>query len=296
MADQAEIEQLIDSLEDLASEIEGRGGKWKDVWDEIRRTGQAFKGSSFPSAEDREAAWNRFQSVIGRVKESQQNARDMFEERVRESEEHLEHILSCAERATPSSAMDDLILTIATAGLNIVITEGINAILGPFDERKMELQRCNEAMREGWAHLSRNKAVMLGKHKQEAFQALKRASDSLTAEWDSWRGQRQEAIERFRAEKHAAWEERKAKREAWEMRIRENISKLEDRLDRLESALDHRQSNLSKLEDMRSSAWSDDFRERVDGWISDEEERINDIERKIEQIKGWISDAESKLR
>ena len=177
-----------------------------------------------------------------------------------------------------------------------MIKEGISAILGPFDERKIELQQCNEAMREGWAHLSNNKTSMLGKHKQEAFKALKRASESLAAEWDRWKGDRREAIERFHAEKQAAWEERQAKREAWEMRIRDNISKLEDRLDRLESALDHRQSNLSKLEDMRDSAWSDDFRERVDGWISDEEERINDIERKIGRIKGWISDAEGKLR
>lgn len=296
MADQGEIEELIDSIETLASEVEERGGKWKDVWDEIRRTGQAFKGSRFPSAEDREAAWNRFQSVIGRVKEAQQNAKDMFEERVRESKEHLEQILSYAERATPSSGLDDMILTIATGGLNVVIREGISAILGPFDERKTELQHCSEAMREGWAYLSEHKTEMLGKHKQEAFQALKRASDSLASEWDNWRGQRQEAVERFRAEKQAAWEERVARRETWEAKIRENISKLEGRLDRLESALDHRQDVLSNLEDKRSSAWSDDYIERIDSWIDEEEERISDIERKIEQIKGWISDAESKLR
>ena len=75
-----------------------------------------------------------------------------------------------------------------------------------------------------------------------------------------------------------------------------DISKLEDRLDRLESALGHRQSNLSKLEDMRDSAWSDSYRDRVDDWISDEHERIAGIERKIDQIKSWISDMEAKLR
>ncbi|MEW6419337.1 MAG: hypothetical protein AB1480_14695 [Nitrospirota bacterium] len=47
---------------------------------------------------------------------------------------------------------------------------------------------------------------------------------------------------------------------------------------------------------MRSSAWSDSYRERVDGWISDERERIAEIERKIDQIKGWISDMTAKLR
>ena len=294
--DGSEIEALIDSLDTLVNEVEGGGGKWKDVWSEIRSIGQAFKGSRLPSAEDRQEAWIRFQSIIRHVKECQEKAKEMFEERLRESEDHLEQILSYAERATPSSALDDVILTIATAGLNVVIREGISAILGPFDERKMELQQCNEAMREGWAHLSKNKSVMLGKHKQEAFHALKKAADSLTASWDTWREGRQEAIERYRAEKQELWEARQAKREAWETRIRENISKLEDRLGRLESALDHRQSILSNLEDKRDSAWSDDFRERIDDWISEEEERISDIERKIDQIKEWISDSEEKLR
>ncbi len=287
---------MIDSLKILVNEAEGGGGKWKDVWSVIRNIGQSFRGSQFPSAEDRRKAWTRFQSIIGHVKECQEKAREMFEERLRESEDHLEQILSYAERATPSSAMDDVILTIATAGLNVVIREGISAILGPFDERQYELQRCNEAMKEGWTHLSQNKTKMLGKHKQEAFNALKRASDKLTDEWNIWKGQRQEAVDRFHSEKQAAWEARQATREAWETRIRENISSLEDRLDRLESALDHRQSVLSNLEDKRDSAWSDDYIANIDGWIDEEEGRISDIERNIAKIKGWISDAEAKLQ
>ena len=296
MAGKSEIEALIDSLETLVKEVEGKGGRWKDIWDEIKDIGQAFKGSRFPSAEDRQATWKRFQTVIGHVKESQEKTREMFEERLHESKHHLDHVLSRAERAAPSSALDDVILTIATAGLNVVIREGISAILGPFDERKMELQRCSETMSEWWAYLSSQKAEMLGKHKQEAFNALKRASDVLTEEWNTWRGQRQEAVDRFQAEKQAAWEEGQAKREAWETRIRENISNLEDRLDRLESALDHRQSVLSNLEDKRDSAWSDDYIENIDGWIGEEEGRISDIERNINKIKGWKSDAEAKLR
>ena len=47
---------------------------------------------------------------------------------------------------------------------------------------------------------------------------------------------------------------------------------------------------------MRDSTWSDSYRDRVDDWISDEHERIADIEKKIDQIKGWISDTEMKLR
>jgi len=227
---------------------------------------------------------------------SQERAKDEGEKRVRESERHLEQIRSYAWKATPSSESADALLAIATGGLSVLIKAGIEAILGPFDERKIELQGCSKVLKEGWAYLSHNKDEMLGKHKKEAFEALSNASDSLGRAWDTWKTGRQQAIDHYHAEKQAAKEVRQAKREAWEVRMRENISKLEDRLDRLESARCRRESNLSRLEDMRSSAWSDSYRERVNGWISDERERIADIESKIDQIKAWISDMKAKLR
>jgi len=208
MSDASEIEALLDSLETLIDEVEGKRGKWKDVWDEIKSIGQAFKESKFPTAQDRQVAWNRFQSIIANVKACQERAKEIVEERVRESEYHLEQILSYAERATPSSGSADVILAICTGGLSVLIKEGINAILGPFDDRKFELQKCNEAMKEGWEYLSKNKTKMLGNHKREAFNALKSASDSLTASWDTWRRGRQEAIDQFHTEKQADREAR----------------------------------------------------------------------------------------
>jgi len=296
MRDGSEIQALLDSLEALVDEAKGKRGKWKDVWREIKNTGQAFKESWFPTAKDRQVAWNRFQSIVAKVKASQERARREFEERLRESERHLKQIRSYAWRATPSSEFADVILAIATGGLSVLIKTGIEAILGPFDERKLELQKCSEALKEGWSYLSQNKGEMLGKHKKEAFDVLSRASDALGRAWDVWKTGREQALEHYRSQKRAAWEARQAKREAWESRMRENLSKLEDRLDRLESALDRRRKNLSKLEDMRDSARSDSFTERVEGWIADEHDRIAEIERKIDQVKGWISETEAKLR
>jgi hypothetical protein len=304
MRDGSEIEALLDSLETLFEEAEGKRDKWKDVWNEVKSIGQTFKESRFPTVQDRQAAWNRFQYIIANVKACQERAKEIFEERVRESKYHLEKILySYAERATPSSESADAILAICTGGLSILIKAGIEAILGPFDERKLELQKCNEALKEGWAYLSQNKAEMLGKHKKEAFEALNKTSEALHEAWYIWKSARREAIEQYHAEKQAAWEARQAKREAWiakkeawEERMKENISKLEHRIDQLENVLDRRQSNLSKLEDMRDSAWSDSYSDRVNGWIDEENDRIRDIERKIDQIKGWISDMTAKLR
>ncbi len=296
MRDGSEIESLIDSLEALADEAEQNRGKWKVVWREIKNIGQAFKGSRFPTVEERQATWKRFQSIIARVKAGQERAKNEFAERIRQSEAHLEQIRSYAWSATPSSDLADAILAICTGGLSVVLDAGLNAILGPFDERKYELQRCSQILKEGWTYLTEHKGEMFGKHKQQAFAAISSASDSLDSAWKAWKTGRQEAIDHYRAEKHAAWEARQAKREAWEARMNENISELEDRLSRLEGALERRQGHLSHLEDQRSSAWSDSYRDRVDGWISEEHDRISDIESKISQIRGWISEMKAKLR
>lgn len=296
MRDGSEIEALIDSLETLADEAEEKRAKWRDVWSEIKNIGQAFKESRFPTAKDRQAAWSRFQSIVAKVKACQARARREIEKRVHVSERHLDQIRSYAWKATPSSELADAIIALATGGLSVLIKAGIEAILGPFDERKLELQRCSEALKEGWTYLSKNKGEMLGKHKKEAFEALSSASDKLERAWNIWKRGREQKIEHYHNQKRAAWEAHQAKQEAWETRMKENLSKLEDRRDRLESALDRRRKNLSKLEDMRNSARSDSYRARVDGWIDEEHDRIAEIERKIDQVKEWISKIEAKLR
>lgn len=286
------IEALLDSLEVLADAAEGRKAKWRDVWSEIKNIGQEFKRCRFPTKQERQEAWDRFQSIIDDVKYRQEQAKNEFAERVRVSEYHLDEVMSYAQRATPSSAAADAILAILTGGITTLVSAGIDAILGPFDERKYELQKCSEAMKEGWSYFSSNKTEMFGKDKKAAFEALSEASEALNNAWSDWKQERQAAMDRFHQERRA---EKEAKHEVWESRMRTNLSKLEDRLERLESALDHRRNVLSNLEDQRSSAWSDSYIERVDGWISEEEDRIADIERKIDQVKDWISEIEEKL-
>ena len=286
------IESLLDSLENLLYEAEKGQAKWKEVWYKIKNIGKEFKVSSFPTRQERQNAWDRFQSIIAEVKERQEEAKKEFNRKLRDSEYHLDEINSYASRATPSSEGADFIMHLVTGGLTAYIKAGIDAILGSFDERKYELQKCNEAMKDGWSYFSANKSEMFGKHKREAFEALRNASDELNDAWDNWKVEKQNAFDRYHEERRA---EKEAKHEAWEDRMRANHSKLEDRLNRLESALDRRRSILSDLEEKRSSAWSDSFIDRVDGWISEEEDRISDIERKIDQVKDWISEIEEKL-
>jgi molecular chaperone GrpE (heat shock protein) len=93
MRDGSEIRAMLDSLSTLVAEAEdGDTKKWKDVWAEIKRIGPAFKESRFPTPGDRQAAWERFQSIVASVKASQEKAKQEAEERRRGSEKQIQQL------------------------------------------------------------------------------------------------------------------------------------------------------------------------------------------------------------
>lgn len=295
MTDTTTIDRLLETLEELIEEAEQGERKWREVWSEIRDIGQAFKGSRFPSPQERQAAWSRFQSLVEKVKRLQQQARQEFEDRIRESEGHLGEILSYVSAASPSSGLDDVIVAIGTGGLSVVAEAVLDALLGPSDRWKADLQERSRALKQGWAYYTGHKDNMLGKHRAEAVQALRQASSSLEAAWQEWKAHRQKLLEQYRSQKQAEREARAAKRQAWQNRVREKISRLEDQLERLGSALERRKSNLARLEEMQSSARSDAYRERVETWIGEEQERIEEVRNRILRTEGWLSELKAKL-
>ncbi|MGH8576424.1 MAG: hypothetical protein ACREXX_12190 [Gammaproteobacteria bacterium] len=101
---------------------------WKAVWSEIKEIGGSFKGSRFPTKEEHQAEWDKFQSLVARVKRMQEEERSQWDERKRESERLKNEIISQSYAAQPPSGFADVILAIATGGLSVVL----NAIMGPF--------------------------------------------------------------------------------------------------------------------------------------------------------------------
>lgn len=148
---------------------------------------------------------------------------------------------------------------------------------------------CSEKLREGWNLLSEHKVEMLGRHKKEAFDTLSDAQTKLDAAWERWREAKGRAWQAYR-------EQKGGKREAFEDRVGANIEKLEERRNQLNGVLHHKESHLHDLRDKRASAWSDEFRDRVEGWIDGEESAIQDIRAKIDQIEEWLREERSKLR
>jgi len=259
---------------------------WKAIWNQIRITGQSFKGSRFPTKEEHQNAWDKFQKLVSNVKAQQAESQKEWEKKKDESERLKDMIVSRANAARPyDSGLADVILTIATGGANLLL----NAIMGPFDEEKQMLMSCSKRLQEGWRLLRDNKDKMLGKDKGIAFEALNETKELLDSRWDRYKSERQRAWDKYQRERFE-------RRHNWEHKIESNISALEERREKLNAVLVHKERHLDELHDKLREAWSDDFRSRVSDWISEEESSISDIREKLSNIEDWICENKDKLR
>jgi len=291
--DSSSLISKIDKLENKVRNFDQLDAKWGEVWEDIKLIPASFKETRFENVDKRQMLWGRFQSIVDLVKEKQSRERERREQFFKKSANCLEQIVSVAADAVPPGALAEALSSIAIPFLS-AITGVIDAVLpgAEIDDTLESLKYCSKRMKEGWDLLSSYKEIMSGKHKQEAFQALKSAQDRLDDAWGKWKALKS----KVRESKRQAWEEKQEKHRLWEERVQSNIRNLEERLDKLRSVLKHKKSHLETLRENRDSAWNDDYRSRVEGWIEDEEKAIDDIESKIEKIKEWIAEEQSKLR
>jgi uncharacterized coiled-coil protein SlyX len=272
MEDHERLDQRIDRLE---SDFAGRGserGIWKRLWAEIKAISEEFKRVRYSTGAQRKTAWDRFQEIVGRIKEEGNRERAQGQARRETSQRHLAEIRKFAERAEPESAMGRMLLEgigfVASHGLTFVVKKTLDALGGETDEEQAQLRERSEALKEGWAYLSQNKGEMFRDDKDAAFALLQNAKIRLDSDWQTWKAHKNEAFEQRRQqreERHRQWVE---KQEEWRAKQKAFIERLESAESKLESVLEHKQSHLEDLFEKLSSARSDDFRDRVAGWTT----------------------------
>lgn len=285
-----EVLQHIDRLEAMIPSGLLAGDSWdfKALWRQIRETGAAFKGVRFPTKEEHERAWSRFQTLVHDIRAEQNERRSKFDQRREASEKLRDSLIRRAENALPDSGLGDVVLAIATGGLSVVLEMTLDALLGPYDKRKQELLESSNFLRAVWGDFGSRKSELLRDDKNTVFQALKNQQQRLDDLWAQYKAERQSALDAYHREKRQRHEE-------WRERTLANVRKNQERVSRLEGVLEHKRGHLNSLYDRLSDARSGNYRERVAGWIAEEVSAINDIERKIDEIRGWISEDLGKL-
>lgn len=283
-----DLDALIDQLQAQTRQLDANRADWKGLWGRIKDASAAFKQVRYPSRDEQQRAWERFQGIVQEVKERQAVFFEQKKATRSQSEQHLSRITSLAERSKRDSGLGDLALLLATGGMSLAIQVGVDALLGKSDPEHQRLKERSSAMKAAWAYLSEHKAEMIVAHKNSAFALLQEIKESLDDDWQHWKDAKQQA-------RGALDAQRQAKQEAWQISQRSFILRLEEALDKLEAARERRQEHLEALIDRYRSARSDEYRNKVESWIDEERGRISDIEAKISDVRGKLSDARLRL-
>src|SRR3972149_2328421 len=151
--DYQELDRLISELEEKVEDAERGGCTWKEVWSDVGHIGAQFKGTWYPTRDDKDAAWARFQEMVQRIKARREEHRERSEQRRRESEDkredwtrkaevsarHKEEIVSHARSGRPPSGLEEMLAGVVPFPLEAIVrtvTLGHGSIL-PGDRKSV---------------------------------------------------------------------------------------------------------------------------------------------------------------
>ncbi len=147
-----------------------------------------------------------------------------------------------------------------------------------FDQTTVEqMKRWQEYLHEAMNELRDRKHEMLGEHKKECFERIETIKESHDNFWRLYREQQQERREQRQQKARA--------------NIDANLERLRKAANALERQRDHADELRSKIAETTSAKWEAIWSE----WLSEAEDKIDDIEQQIERIQGWIEEDERRL-
>jgi len=141
------------------------------------------------------------------------------------------------------------------------------------------------ALAEAGKRLSENKHLMLKEHKQECFDRFLEIRQTHERFWAYYNERKERRLE-----------ERRGRREEFEQRVRANIEKNQEKLEKAESFRDQQQARVNELQEKvdgdNSARWQAIFEQR----LAEAEEKVRSAENQIGRVRQWIRDDEDKVR
>ncbi len=236
---------------------------WRPVFSQAKEIQAAFSaGLRYPSREQRDVAWRRFN-----------DARTLLHERSNEERSRL--------RDESEQLRDEIIAFVK----NLEYERFLDVAFFFDPTSAAEMKVAGERLKEAGHMLSNNKHRMLKEHKDECFerfQEIRRSHDDFWGRYKSASEERREAGARRRADAVD--------------RIQGNIRANQDRLSKAQGAYSKVEANLEANQAKLDGARSSEFADRVRGWIDEDRQKLSDISDSIDRIRGWIREGEDTLR
>jgi len=276
LIDRDDLDRLIDQLDSMVpgspSWIIASSTNWKQVWNLSAEIHDGFKRVSNPTRNWRESAWGRFVRIRQRASEA---SREDIKIREFRSSQHRDRILSLVGLSQHKPILDMVFF---------------------WDQTTVEdMKRWGRQLSQAGQMLKEAKHEMTGEHKRECFDAIAEARKANETWWASYK----QHNARRHAEKASLAAERQrqfqSKRDELRANARRNIDENRQRLAKAADALSRCRRQRDDLREKIANAWSDNFRDRHEQWLSEALDREADIERSISRIQGWIEEGERRL-
>ncbi|MBW2118390.1 MAG: hypothetical protein JRH09_10785 [Deltaproteobacteria bacterium] len=185
-----ELDALISELQGMAEKALPQKGYWKELWNLVREIGTGFKGTRYPTRDDKDEAWKLFQSLVERAKVRSTENRERIKEREREferrknrSESARRSIEGQAAGARPLSGLERKIADIFLLPLTLA-ERLLEAVLGikaksELEQIHDELRMCSQRLKDAWRAFSDSKDAMPPGDKAQVYQTLIKAQERL---------------------------------------------------------------------------------------------------------------------
>lgn len=235
---------------------------WSPLFDQAKQIQEGFNTRvRYPTKQEREQAWVRFNDLRSRVYEHANKQRRKFRE---QSESLRNEILDSIKWAGYSWTTDVLFF------------------FSPTTVEDMKAK--GQMLREAGQVLSQNKHRMLKEHKDECFARILELRETHDRFWGEYK----------RGLEHRQAEYAQRRHEIVE-RVRGNIRANEERLEKATDAFARIRSNLESNAEKLESARSPEFIARVAGWIQEDEEKLRSISESIDRLREWIREDAERL-
>lgn len=246
---------------------------WNKVFLLMNEIQEEFKTVRYPKKFDRDAAWKKFCEIRD---DAYQSKRRQY---INKSEEHYDTLYRMLNNAYYDWDADTVVKHVLWGAFKVTIDE---------------MKRRGKLLSEARNLFKSVKQEMTKERKGEIHEKIVEVKESHDEFWQRVRDYREEQEKVWR-EKREACEERQERRQAAKDRIKDNLEKNRERLRNAESFLSRLESQRDGLQDKINSAYSDNYRERHEQWLSEKEDKIREVEKEIEKYEEWIREDKEKL-
>lgn len=271
----SKIEKLASKIK-YAQPIFGNPSQyeWDDIFELCKEINEYFKNVRYPTKQERDVAWQKFFNLRD---EAHKVRRSQLVER---SKGHYNELISRLNQVDYNTFTDFVVGNVLSVGF-------LKATPDEMRENGKELGIIG-------AHFKRVKHEMIKEHKIAIHERMVEVRRNHDVFWGKYKNHQIENSKLYN-ERQQARQEKQEKSKQIKSRIESNIENNKGKLHKAQNALDHFERKRDELKNKIYNSSSDNWKSKAEGWLSDFNNKIEDIKSHINRIEKWIEEDRDKL-